>query len=69
MRTRIIATCAAVMLSVAAAATLSSVPVIDWPASPAIRIVGAGQGNVIDWPVAPSAPLASGGETGVIDWP
>ncbi|MFE2147904.1 hypothetical protein ACFXA3_40325 [Streptomyces sp. NPDC059456] len=70
MLKRVLVTSAAALLSVAAAATVANgtTPGIDWPASPSIRIVSAGQGggDTIDWPTPPSAPTNTrGGESGV----
>lgn len=73
MRSSILVTSAAALLSVAAAATAVTEPGIDWPVAPSARIVsavqiGAGDGGDIDWPALLATPIGTrGGETGVID--
>ncbi|WP_331719352.1 hypothetical protein [Streptomyces sp. NBC_00158] len=75
MRRSVLATSAAALLSVVAAATLATgtEPGIDWPAGPSVRTVSSGPadgGGVIDWPNPPATPTGTrGGDTDVIDWP
>ncbi|MFJ8214495.1 hypothetical protein [Streptomyces sp. NPDC096033] len=73
MRSSLLVTSAAVLLSVAAAATAVTAtdPGIDWPATPSVRVVSAGQGgggDTIDWPAPPATPANfRGAASGVVD--